>query len=144
MSAASCRIDFRRGTKAVRTAPATTRPAAPLDDLQVGDAGGVVLPPAPDRERRVAVELEAERALGEDAGRVQRVRLEQEDEEGCERGAGEAEREAAHRGPQPVRIGEPERRQQERSELRPARERDAAPRAQAEEASQNPRSGAPA
>src|SRR6187399_1227607 len=43
-----------------------------LDDVQIGDPGGVVLPPAPDRERRVAVELEAEGALGEDPGRVQR------------------------------------------------------------------------
>src|SRR4249919_2455973 len=97
-----------------------------LDDVQVRDAGGVVLAPAPDREGRVAVELEAERALGEDTRSVQRLRLEQEDQEGGDRGPREAECEPAHGRPEPVRIREPERREQQRCELRPARQRDRA------------------
>src|SRR5918995_5386326 len=95
-----------------------------LDDVQVGDAASVVLAPAPDRERRVAVELEAERALGEDAGGVERLRLEQEDEEGRGRRRPEREHEATGRKPNPARVGEPERRQQQRRELGPAGESD--------------------
>src|ERR671911_168512 len=62
-----------------------------LDDVEVGHPRCAVLAPAPDRERRLAVELEAEGALREDARSVQWVGLEQEDEEGCERRAGESE-----------------------------------------------------
>src|SRR5918995_1248278 len=95
-----------------------------LDDVQVGHAAGTVLAPAPDREGRVSVELEAERALGEDAGGVERIGLEEQHEERGDRCPGEPEHEWTRRNPDTARIGEPERRQQERGELRPARERD--------------------
>src|SRR5688572_14476036 len=64
-----------------------------LDGVEVRHARGVVLPPTPDREGRVAVELEPEGALREDAGSVQRVGLEQKHEKGRERRARERERE---------------------------------------------------
>ena len=53
----------------------------------------MVLAPVPERERRVAVELEAERALAEDARGVERVGLEQEDENAASVAPREAERE---------------------------------------------------
>ena len=46
-----------------------------LDEVEIGNSGRVVLPPAPERERRLAVELEAEGALGEHARGVQRIRF---------------------------------------------------------------------
>src|SRR5215218_4729892 len=84
-----------------------------LEDLlhhrQVGNARGVVLTPAPDRERRLAVELEAEGALGEDTGGMKRIRLEQEDEERGERRSCKTECEPPCRNAPSVGVGEPER-----------------------------------
>ena len=57
-----------------------------LGKSEVRDPRSVVLAPAPDRERRVPAHLPAERPVPEDPGRVRRVRLEQEDREGGERG----------------------------------------------------------
>src|SRR5512132_3604541 len=65
-----------------------------LHEVEVGDALRVVLPPTPDRERRLAVELEAERALAEHARGVERVGLQQQDEEGGDGSGCEGEPEA--------------------------------------------------
>src|SRR5438128_12417644 len=43
-----------------------------LEPAEVGDSGRVVLPPAPDRERRVAADLPAQRAVPEHPRRVGR------------------------------------------------------------------------
>src|SRR5215217_4618794 len=50
----------------------------PLDKVQVGDSRRVVLPPVPERERRLASDLPPESAIPENTGRVCRARLEQE------------------------------------------------------------------
>src|SRR5215207_4969313 len=82
-----------------------------LEDVEIRHALRPVLAPAPDRERRLAVELEAKGSLGEHTRGMQRVRLEQEHEESGEGRAGEAEGEAAGGRPPPVGVGEPERRE---------------------------------
>jgi hypothetical protein len=61
-----------------------------LHEMKVGDARGVVLPPVPDRERGLAAELPAERAIPGDPRRVGDVRFEEQDREGREGGRGEA------------------------------------------------------
>ena len=140
MSAASWRIDFRRGTNATSRAPATSEHLEHLlDEVEVGDAGRVVLPPAPERERRLAVELEAERALDEDARGVQRVGLEQEDEKAAsvapaKPSANRSRRDAASRSDTTSQSGASSRAA---NFVQPA-SATAAPRAQAEEASQKP------
>jgi hypothetical protein len=93
-----------------------------LERGEVGVAG--VLGPVPDRERRRAVELPAERPVPEDAGGVQRVRLEKEDPE-AERGREEEAAEEEKLLPRPAqraRVRRPEREEQERRKLRPRRE----------------------
>src|SRR5262245_60092593 len=57
-----------------------------LERAEVGDPCRVVLAPAPDRERRVAADLPAERAVPEDARRVRGARLEEQDRECSSRG----------------------------------------------------------
>src|SRR5215207_1830307 len=52
-----------------------------LDDMEVGHTFRVILAPAPGRERRLTIELEAERTLGEHTRGVQRVWLKQQDQE---------------------------------------------------------------
>ena len=96
-----------------------------LHDVEVRDPARVVLAPVPRREGRVAVELVAERAVDEGVHRRRQARLEQQDREHGQR----RERRtpianfARAAGTEAVRIGEPERRQQQRGELRPAGER---------------------
>src|SRR5262249_15224651 len=57
----------------------------------------------------------------EDMRLVEWIRREEQDREGGERGGGEAQREATARSP--ARIREPERDDEQRRELRPARQR---------------------
>ena len=93
-----------------------------LHDLQIGQALRVVLPPVPDRERRLAGELPRQRAVPEHARRVPDVRLEQDDRERRERREREARR-RAHDLLARHAIRDPHRRHQQRRELRPAGER---------------------
>src|SRR5260370_6069 len=71
--------------------------------------------------RLLGIDLRRHRALQEAPQLVQRARLEQEYRERRNGGGGECSEEA--RRELPVRIGEPERRHDERGELRPAGER---------------------
>src|SRR6266511_452013 len=95
-----------------------------LQDVQVGDAARVVLPPVPYREGRLPPDLPSERPVPEDPGGVDRMWLEQEDREGRERGQHEGCGEGGLRArdTQTVRVGEPERSNEKRPELRPAGE----------------------
>ena len=91
--------------------------------MQVGDALGAVLPPVPERERRLPVDLRREGAVPERAHGVDRIRLEEEDRERRERRDREADHEADLRPAlPPVRVGEPERRDDQGRELRPGRQ----------------------
>src|SRR4051812_23540299 len=95
-----------------------------LDVVEVGHSR--VLVPVPDRERRGATQLPPEGAVPEDPRGMERMGLEQEDPEG-ERGSEEdaAEiRQLLAAESAPVRIGRPERDEEQRRELRPPRERD--------------------
>ncbi len=65
-----------------------------LDEVEVGQAAGVVLPPVPERPRRVAAELVADRPVPERRELVQRVRVEEDDREDRERPGDEAREEA--------------------------------------------------
>ena len=98
-----------------------------LHEVEVGNAGGVVLPPIPDRERRLTRELPRQRPVPEDTGGVQRVGLQEQDREGSDRGNCEPCRVADEptQAPKAERrgVGRPERRDDERAELRPAGER---------------------
>src|SRR3990170_4414410 len=98
-----------------------------LERREVRVAG--VLVPVPERERRVAAELPAERPVPEDAGGVQRVGLEQEDPEAEHGGEDEpaAEEDERARAAKTVRVGGPERDEQKRRELRPRGEPDGEP-----------------
>ena len=96
MSAASWSGDLCRGKNATASAPTTSSALQDaLDDVQVGDAARVVLPPVPERPRRVAADLPADRPVPEDAQLVQRARLEQHDRERGERRDREARRRSA-------------------------------------------------
>ena len=78
MSAASWSGDFRRGRKATaRRAGDEQHLEHLLEPREVGQPG-VVLPPVPERERRVAVDLRRDRPVPEHARGVERVRLEQQ------------------------------------------------------------------
>ncbi len=118
MSAASCSGDLCRG-KIATTTRADDEQALEdvLDEVQVRQAARVVLPPVPERPRRVATDLPADRPVPEDAQLVQRARLEQDDRE---RGESRAPANPATNRPETRRsgIGEPERRDEERRELR--------------------------
>ena len=97
-----------------------------LHGLQVRDPARVVLAPVPGRERRVAVELVAERAVDERrAPPCVRLgssrRIENTASVATTKPTANLSRGARAEA---VRIREPERREQERGELRPARERD--------------------
>ena len=116
--------DRRRGTHASESEPDDEQHLEhPLHDPQVGQALGVVLPPIPERERRVAVDLVADGAVVEDACGVPRGRLEEEDEEDEHGRDCEPEHRESTAAPR-LRIAEPERQEQQRRELRPARDRD--------------------
>ena len=116
-----------------------------LHEVQVGHAARVVLPPVPERERRLAADLPADRAVPEDAQRVQRVRLEQDDRERRER------REAAK--PRRSRARRPRGRDtsshsgatiSEANFVQPARARRTTPRPTGDETSQKPQMRKPA
>jgi hypothetical protein len=99
-----------------------------LERREVGDPAGVVLAPAPEREGRLAVELESERPLPERAERVPEGRLEEQDREGEQRRDAEAEREPRQASRlETRRVRQPERRDDERRELRPRGERHSGP-----------------
>ena len=83
----------------------------------------MVLPPVPERERRIAVDLVADGAVVEDPCGVPWGRLEKEDEEDEHRRDCEPEHRQSASAPR-FRIPEPERQEQQRRELRPARDRD--------------------
>src|SRR4051812_27283263 len=89
--------------------------------MEIGNAARVVLPPVPERPRRLAPDLPTHGAIPEDAQLVQRARLEQDDGEGRKGRDGEADGES-RRGPPPG-VREPERGDDQRGELREARER---------------------
>src|SRR3954470_9201288 len=93
-----------------------------LQQVQVGQAR-VVLPPVPERERRLAVDLPGDRPLPELVRGAQRVPVERQDREGGEARGEERGGEDERRAQPSFRIRRPERRQQQRRELRPARER---------------------
>src|SRR6266545_1270789 len=108
--------------------------------MEIGNPARVVLRPVPEREGRLARDLRLQRPLVEVRGRIDRMRVEQENRE-RDRGRHEKarrEREGGSRPRQRVWIGEPERRDDERRELRPPGNATATPRAQAELTSQKP------
>src|SRR5438552_4106576 len=92
--------------------------------MQVGVAGAVLLP-VPDRERRMAAELELDRPVVEDMRSVKRTRLEQQDREGGRgRKQETAQEDELLAGPsEGVRVRGPEGRNEQRREFRPAGER---------------------
>src|SRR4051812_38191706 len=94
----------------------------PLQQVQVGQAG-VVLPPVPERERRLTVDLPGDRPLPELVRRAQRMPVERQDRERDDRRREERGDEVQRGTQASFRIGGPERREQQRRELRPARER---------------------
>src|SRR5262245_9507518 len=84
-----------------------------LERAEVGNAGSVVLAPAPDRERRVAPDLPAEGAVPEDTGRVGRARLEEQDRErGSRRDRKTACKRKLSGESAALRISRPKRRKQ--------------------------------
>src|SRR3954451_14145641 len=95
-----------------------------LHVVEVGKAR--VLVPVPDGERGGARQLPPERAVPEDAGGGQRGVLEKRDQESESRREHEATRvqELAPPAASPVGIGGPERKEQQRRELRPGGEAD--------------------
>ena len=109
MSAASWSGDLRRGKNADRERAGDEQHLQDaLDDVEVGQPAGVVLPPVPERPRRVAARLEPDRPVQKRRELVERVRLEQQDREDRERRGGEAR--AKRQLGRPARIREPERR----------------------------------
>ena len=128
MKAASCSGDFLRGAKGRISAAATRNPSRTYwSSVQVGEAG-VVLPPVPERERRLAPDLRRQRPVVEDASRVQRIGVEQEDRERGHRRREERRAEDQRRpDPAGIGVGRPERRDQERCELRPPGQRGESP-----------------
>src|SRR5207244_412496 len=56
-----------------------------LHEVQVRNPARVVLPPVPERPRRLAADLPADRAIPGEPQLVERPRLEQDDREGGER-----------------------------------------------------------
>ena len=96
---------------------------APLHQMQVRIARAVLLP-VPDRERRMATDLELDRPVVEDVRCVERARLEQQDREGdncCREESAEKDKLLA-RAAARVRVRGPQRRHEQRRELRPAGE----------------------
>ena len=94
-----------------------------LHDVEIRQASGVVLPPVPDREWRVAAELVTECAVDELSRCVPRRRLEKDDEERGDGRKQEADDERPpRREPASIWIARPQRQHEERGELRPGRE----------------------
>ena len=100
MNATSCSGDLRRGHDRDRErADEQHGLQDALNNVEVGQAAGVVLPPVPERPRRVAAELVADGAVPERRDLVQRVRVEEDDREDGERPRDKS------RGEAPVRAG---------------------------------------
>ena len=126
MSAASCRIDFRRGTNATSTAPATTSTCSTCWTTWRSGTPAAWYWPQPQSENgesrsswKPNVRSPKTRAAWSGSGSSRRMRKD------GERRADEREREALRaREPPAVWVREPERREQQRGELRPAGERD--------------------
>ena len=128
MKAASCSGDFRRRHEGQDQRCGDEKPLEDvLEHVQVGEAG-VVLPPVPERERRLAPDLRRQRPVVEDTRRVHRIAVEEQDRERGHR-RGEEGGAEDQRGPYPagIGVGRPERRDHERRELRPPGERDQSP-----------------
>src|SRR5581483_8916773 len=89
--------------------------------MEVGQPARVVLTPVPERPWRSTSDLEADGTAPEDVRLVERVRREEQNREGRERGRHKAPREPSARPP--ARIREPERGDEQGRELRPARQR---------------------
>ena len=102
----------------------------------------MVLAPVPERERRLAIELEAERALAERPHGLDQVGLEQQDREDGRASPSAnpaAKRASAAQAATPPGTAAQSGASEQRGELRPAGERPSAPpRAQGEVASQKP------
>ena len=111
-----------------------------LEDVQVRDSARVILRPVPERKRGLTSDLRLQRAVVERLRRLDRVAVEQQNGKGNEGGNQESRGEGKRgtRSPDRSGIGQPERRDDERRELRPAGERDRDP-ARPRVASQKPK-----
>jgi hypothetical protein len=124
VNAASCSGDFASRHHRHREGSDHGRDLQhPLQPLQVGQAGGVVLAPVPERERRAPIELNLERPLVEHADIVQRITAEEQ----CPKGQ---QRRASERCCEPPQlaawlnagIASPQRYHDQRRKFRPGRQ----------------------